>query len=924
MSSPSVDIKEWIQHFVNVNSSDQEVFAPANAAICEKLNSDAPFLIGICCQILMIEDTTEENIIKAQSLSSILLCNMLNIQSEQDLKFNRENLGPDLIKPIENALKQNIFSPNSTIRNKCAQCYSLLFATLTTNWQDGINNVVNSFSNKSLLPYGFIGLISIMREIVNQITFISEIVGPFLQHFTQTFVFCMEILKQEEEAKDYIIDIRLEACQYLHDIISVYPEILYDEGQVSIERIESLLDSLSNSLKIDSIELYSRLHQLLFILVNNYYRESPSFMETISMYIENGLNLYSTKPTFSMCSIFFWKQVSQLESSIIEKVEIDEKLNRKGCQREPLSPLLVETVLDKIIPILVNIMKNIDEKDTAVEDVQENPEPSMHATVTIQSFYNICPKEVFELIRSSIVHEIEEEKEGQVNWTRSHFLLSMIYSIIEDPVNDIIADFVTEYYDKIIDFAQPTQVPRLKETALFVLGLIIKNYPKVVTEVDSDNRIKSIINLIQQTLELDEQQTSSVSSDDIAIFSRYAMLIYYLSSAWKEHSFDSQISKYFDDLYDILGILFNIGILNSDMYLIQHSSEALNQLIFNSTPDLTNRLKELYRQTLGFLDRKADYDVSPEINYMIQSSFCSNISTLLLKLRKNLNQNQDIIEELAPATLEILYKLLSVKSTDLYEEGLMAVSALVNATRTNSYSFELFTQESFNRLIQEFIYNGLTSLNPGVINASCLLIGNLYYFLSSSIPDLLQAIPDIFETLCEIILEHKDMRDSHPFILKAIADIFNYSVFPDGQKPELEQQLPELLTKIYDTSTELDISDENDVEYGNLFYQYLSDAFTGYAKVYYEREDLGYERDQLFMLDKLAFYIWKLSPKINENLYLSFMKTAKQFAEHCSRRNNVILNRHSVHRILKFAYENSRNQDFKKQIKETVDFLKSR
>ena len=55
--------------------------------------------------------------------------------------------------------------------------------------------------------------------------------------------------------------------------------------------------------------------------------------------------------------------------------------------------------------------------------------------------------------------------------------------------------------------------------------------------------------------------------------------------------------------------------------------------------------------------------------------------------------------------------------------------------------FELFTQKSFNRLIQEFIYNGLASLNPEVINTSYLLIGNLYYSLSS-------AILDIFETHC--------------------------------------------------------------------------------------------------------------------------------------------------------------------------------
>ena len=347
----------------------------------------------------------------------------------------------------------------------------------------------------------------------------------------------------------------------------------------------------------------------------------------------------------------------------------------------------------------------------------------------------------------------------------------------------------------------------------------------------------------------------------------------------------------------------------------------------NATPDLVPKLEEIYKNTLDYLDLSKTQNLVPEILFLAQSSFCSNISTLLLKLKKNLTNNGHvIIYTYANRTLKLIYEILSNKNTYIYEEGLMAVSALVNATNSleEDFHIDIFNQETFDKLINNFIYNGLTSMNTGVINATCLLIGNLYYFLNQSIPELLDVVPDIYNALKNIILDNKANRDVHPFILKAISDIFVSMDRFDGAIPDLENELKDLLTKIYDVSCQLDITNKDDVEYGNLFYQYLSDAFYGYAKIYYCTDNQQKEREQLFLLDKLANYIYMLSPRIDESVYLSFAKASQQFASKCSRRNNVILNRHSIHRILKQGYENSMTQDSKKKIKEVIEFLKSK
>ena len=102
---------------------------------------------------------------------------------------------------------------------------------------------------------------------------------------------------------------------------------------------------------------------------------------------------------------------------------------------------------------------------------------------------------------------------------------------------------------------------------------------------------------------------------DINIFSRFASIIYQLSSAWKHNLFESRISSFFDKFYEILGALFNYGISNDDQMLIQNSSEALNQLIFNCTSDLSPRLGELYKTTMDYLDQSKTVALAPEIRF---------------------------------------------------------------------------------------------------------------------------------------------------------------------------------------------------------------------------------------------------------------------------------------------------------------------
>ena len=56
------------------------------------------------------------------------------------------------------------------------------------------------------------------------------------------------------------------------------------------------------------------------------------------------------------------------------------------------------------------------------------------------------------------------------------------------------------------------------------------------------------------------------------------------------------------------------------------------------------------------------------------------------------------------------------------------MAALFSATNQSDCFIQIFDPRTFNKLVTVHVHAGLTSEDDGVISATCLLIGNLFYF----------------------------------------------------------------------------------------------------------------------------------------------------------------------------------------------------
>lgn len=912
MSQTSNDnILFWIQMFTNIFIQNPNGIEIMEDSFFENMKKDIPSFISICNQILIIDDKNDDNIKISKQVSSYFLLKVLEYQNATDLSNKRSTISNETSEQTKNTLNQNIFSENPIIRNNCIKCYSLLFSILAPNWKEGITNIVNSFSNTNLIPNGFIVFLSIMRELITSIIFVTEILPTFSEQFTQVFVISIEILSKEPQEQVFIPQLRTEACKYVHELINVYPPILNDGEKVGI-KIPFLLGMLPNSFQIDDINLYANLIDLLLIIVQKFYLQSMKFMETISTYVLNGFCL--TNGNYACLSIDFWNKVAQYEEKLIERTLYS---NNPDEEIQPLKPLLSELAFKPLIHYFMLYIETIDVNDIVIEN-KERTGQYKHIIITIGSIYKIVPL-IFNEIKEIIDNELSKEK-----WTNVYAGILLLNSIGNEPAEQEVGIYIINHLDFLLQKSMPDQIPRLRYNSLLVIGLLITNYSHLILQQNeiADKMITELIKLFLSTIQIDEKQQKNISTDDCFIFQLYASLIYSLSSLWYNEE-NSNLGLYFDSFYEILSTLFNYGIYNDFIELIEKTSDALNRLISFSTDDSLVKFSVLYEKSLDQLFHLKNSILNEKTCYFAISCYCSNMTTMLLRLKKNEEICELIISQYAERTIQVLFDILQIKNEDIWKEAFWTIASLIIATNSLANKVEIFSPYTFNILINQFIHTAFLSNDPNLIRATCCLISNLFLYLSKKIQILQQLMIDIFNILIGLI-DNNQMKDAHPFILDAIANMFLSVDHNDQLINQFELPLFELIECLMDLSNNLDILNEADVEYDNLFYQYLCDVFRGYFKVFHDEKDINHEIKQLLLFDRLASFILKINPMIGGDLFNSFMLAARQCSENCSVNNTAFLKSIAILKILNLGYDNCLDQELRDKMKETTDLILSK
>jgi hypothetical protein len=459
----------------------------------------------------------------------------------------------------------------------------------------------------------------------------------------------------------------------------------------------------------------------MFNALRLYYSAAPDFLQTVWDYTVAGLEMGRPEQAqFREIAIFFWREVAVFEKEVKQ------------------SHGLILTAREFLLPKFWEIMCEVPAVHTDVEDPNENS-PVMYATLAVVAFYQAAPAEIFtDFISPTFVDAIQ----GRHEWPVQHAAVLLLYCLSAEEGHPETFDFVRTNFNHLIEFCERVDVPRIRETALYVLAMVLKSYKAIFVapgpEFNCENLVLTILSLLQL-----EPNIHPV------ILSRYPLIVFHLAGIWTDkHRYLSPLPPFFKQFVDILKTIMSRPIESEDdIVTYQNACEALNLMILNGSSKERNDLQELFQATLREMDKSGRMIEADSVRYIVQARLSSNLTSLAIAIGKDMGD-----DDLRQA-LQRLFHILEQRDALIYEEAIMSLAGLYMKLS------ERFPADEFDRLLV-VVRDGLSTESPDVIHSASILLGDLYDILGKQLvdqfPESLEVEPSAF---AEVIKRLKKLNE---------------------------------------------------------------------------------------------------------------------------------------------------------------------
>jgi hypothetical protein len=325
-------------------------------------------------------------------------------------------------------------------------------------------------------------------------------------------------------------------------------------------------------------------------------------------------------------------------------------------------------------------------------------------------------------------------------------------------------------------------------------------------------------------------------------------------------------------------------------------------------------MAELFGTTLQDIEDGAAIEAE-NVRFAVQAHLCSNLTNLALRL------GTGIAVDNLHGCVDFLCAILEHRNDLLYEEAVVALSTLYLMLH------ELFGPDEIERLL-DIVRVGLSSGAPHVINSASILLADLYCFSGEAFGE--QVFREFFEIEVGLLLrENESMRAIHPFVVKAIARMFEGA----GRTRATQEMLAPYEDPLFQVmqmvrTVTINPASRSDREYANILFEHLANLYKVFARLYWPpppRDKRGAQLEKKYVMEMsfLAEAVVRLG-KVAEFTIFQLAEMAAEFGEHCSRENNVPLNRSKVHKLLEMGQGKEMKMKIRDRCRVVGAFLRSK
>lgn len=893
------------------------------------------------------------------SNGSARLHKLIFILIEQCFQFNNLSLIGNVrqfwnsdpkIKVIIKQILQEIFSySDETIRNILYKLYAdIILIDSSDEWFNEIKQQL--LKRESLLKtFGFV------KIFIETITLFSrfKLVSSFQQYFEEISYIILNILEifinpDISNSHEFFSFYKILFDALIHSLKSDL--LLSNENRIEniATKLESIFTWLPNYLRLPSPELFMSIHLFLKeLIISFYYNFSNPLFDNIRINIyQFSLNSLNMGKEYLDSPLIMWEEICQFEKSVLMDISIKDAIDKELSSKTSIrsSANIVEKFISSptILQTIFGLM-SVEAGDDIESD--DNITLPMQASILMESIASVSLGTVFKFVKliwNNAIHSSNPNVRHAALMSVSAItnLPDIPFKLFESPIeNNEIIPFIKESVIPELKKEVYSPIPRIRETALFVLNKTILRLPSLIntdSQLYSEESIKCYTNIIENFLKSDFIHPK--------IITRINHLLLYIFFAFdSKFNNNSPMLKMFDGFNTLLDVLWNYVYERISEYhinILYQIGETRNRLYQASLPcsnDSVQKLWEILKRTLSKLDELNKKIDTTEIVLHEKAIVISNMTSVfyyLNEVQTTSSQFPQVNEAVMALFSEVFYAMQS-HIEEIWNEGMLFF-----------YQTILFFNNGGNNLIpDEIILNifnlAFQNLDTGLMTLTkfSLCVIERILSLRTSIPLIIIEQINLIREKMEQLINNDAFKKVHPEVLRVLCVILVKKRLLNefDVANELFNQF-----KVYihqKTSTfEIDENDENSLNeaaHMGTAFAFCFDQIVSILPVNGKSEtecpkglkSLKPQNEKIFLKEALGWIKECLKYKVSSpQLIDALLKMLVNFADSISKTNNQILANGSIKKLLAFMissetdYTNSEKD--KRTIKEIRNVLK--
>lgn len=532
------------------------------------------------------------------------------------------------------------------------------------------------------------------------------------------------------------------------------------------------------------VEIRQAAYECLVAIASMYYEVLEPYMQTLFELTSKAVK--GDEEVVALQAIEFWSSICD------EEIDAQEAFSD---QSEPAHSRFIEKALQFLVPMLLETLLK-------QEEDQDQDDSIWNLSMAGGTCLGLVARTVGDAVLPLVMPFVERNISSS-EWRQREAATFAFGSILEGPSIEKLLPLVHAGLDFLLK-AMNDQNNHVKDTTAWTLSRIFEllHCPASGYTVINASNLQPILGVLLESIK-----------DTPHVAEKICGAIYYLAQGFEDDNTNSSnLTPYLPQIIaSLIGAADRTD--SSDSKLRSAAYETLNEVVrCSNVPETAQIIEQLLHAILNKLSQSFDLPIDKEKQGDLQALLCGVLQVIIQKL--NVDETKQIILKIADQIMILFLKIFACHSSTVHEEAMLAIGALAYATGTE---FGKYMPEFYKYLemgLQNFEEYQVCSVTVGVVGDICRALDD-------------QIVP-YCDGIMSLLLKDLSSGDLHRSVKPPIFSCFGDIALAVGAQFEkyLGYAIP-MLQSASEVCAQMDTSDDEIVDYGNLLKRSIFEAYSG-------------------------------------------------------------------------------------------------